>query len=766
MMKFMFSLRPHQLGVFVLGRPLMGALLLLLAVGLSVLGISMIRSDFSIASMFATDNEQFSQYQQFKRAFPLNDRDVIIVLRSDEFDRQDLELLSNLHLDLEFFDGVDGVLSAFTMPEPTDSMATALPHIPEDLPSGEILKRTLDEFSDHPLSNKFLGRASSGERWMVMVTTFSNEAIGPHTVLPTLAALDELLRQKTENSTIRFDLVGVPVLEGMFKTGGRSDRRIFNLAGLLIGLVVSAFFLRDIRFVSMVFICPVLSVAATYGTMGLAGREFSLLMGAAPPLIMVVAFANAMHLVKPILTAMQNNEDRDTATAKVLREVGPSCFLALLTTGLALLSLIVSASGAIRDFAFISSIGMAMIFVICMLVVPLAAKIVLPPRLNPPKQTQASWTFAIASKIASWLPKRQITVLAISLLLVAALSILHSQLTVNHRLSDEVPRHARAIINEANRDIATTSPNPLFIAVRYPQIHDAASDAVITVLEELQAELSALTETLDIWSVLSIRSSLSGEQTLSEVLEELPPLIKGRFVSESERAHLVTLFVENMDSASIMELVAELRPALDLVSDRHTEFEIVLTGISLVSADHATTTIPDLHLSMWIAIAMVFGFISLFFKSLSMAFFAVLPNVLPIVATGAILQVFGWGLGYASVIALTVAFGVAVDDTIHFLARYRLQIKRGAPGEIAVVQAIREIGPIVITTTVVLVLGLLATVFGQMPHTRVFGVLCCVTLISALISDLFVLPTVIMNWHNLPKLMKQRAGKVRPAASE
>ena len=759
-------IQPHRLGIFALNHPFWGSMCLLVILGLSVWGMSMIKSNFAIASMFAADNEQFTQYKRFKQTFPLNDRDVLIVVRTNEINRERLETVRLLHLDLELFDGVDGVISAFSLPEPSEKLKTRFPHFTEELPSGSALAQLVDDFSTNEVSNKFLGKTSDGRTWMVLVTTFASEAIGPHTVLPKLAELDAFLREQTAGSGLQYDLVGVPILEGMFKTGGRSDRRIFNMAGLLIGLVVSIFLLRDLRFVAMVFFCPVLSVIATYGAMGLAGREFSLLMGAAPPLIMVIAFANAMHLVKPIMSAMQGGEYRDVAAKQVLEEVGPSCFLAMATTGLALFSLIVSASGAVRDFAVISSIGMAMIFLVCVLIVPLFARLLLPTKLRatfkkPDDVKSASWTFRLADKIAVWIPAHQTTVLAASVALLAVLSISYVQLTVKHRLSDEVPRNARAVILEVNQDIATTSPYPLFIAIRYPPNYEAAAPQVLSVLEQLHAEIGTILPELEIWSTLSLRSGLSNEVDLAKVLQELPPQIANRFLNRDEHTHLATLYIENLDSASIMALVSKLRPALDRITGKNPGFEFTLTGISLISADHATTTIPKLHASMWFAITIVFVFICLFFRSVSIALFAILPNVLPIVATGAILHISGWGLGYASVIALTVAFGVAVDDTIHFLRRYQLQRQRGEERVEAVVHAIRDIGPVVITTSVVLVLGLSATAFGQMPHTRVFGILCCVTLIVALFADLFVLPAVILAWHRVRTQLQERFKKLR-----
>ena len=186
------------------------------------------------------------------------------------------------------------------------------------------------------------------------------------------------MTKEVQDTRLRLDLVGIPILETLFKQGARSDRSVFNIAALLIGLAVSFFFLRQPRFVAMVFLCPLFSVLGTHGVMGGIGQEFSVLMGAAPPLIIVISFANAMHLVQPMMRAMQQGVSRDAAISQVVREVGPACLLALATTGLALLCLIVSGSGAIRDFAVITSIGMAMTYLGCIVTIPVMGRLLLP----------------------------------------------------------------------------------------------------------------------------------------------------------------------------------------------------------------------------------------------------------------------------------------------------------------------------------------------------------------------------------------------------
>jgi predicted RND superfamily exporter protein len=154
--------------------------------------------------------------------------------------------------------------------------------------------------------------------------------------------------------------------------------------------------------------------------------------------------------------------------------------------------------------------------------------------------------------------------------------------------------------------------------------------------------------------------------------------------------------------------------------------------------------IGELGFGLMSTIAVVIALIALAFRSFYAALASIIPNLFPIFAAGGVLYIAGFGLQFASAVALTVAFGLAVDDTIHFLYRLHLERKtvntEGSDVTDPVVRATRQIGPVLILTTIVLVLGLAFTAFSGLPSLRMFGWLSAVTLLAALFGDLFLLP--------------------------
>jgi len=170
-----------------------------------------------------------------------------------------------------------------------------------------------------------------------------------------------------------------------------------------------------------------------------------------------------------------------------------------------------------------------------------------------------------------------------------------------------------------------------------------------------------------------------------------------------------------------------------------------VTGLSLVSAARSVDIIGQLNISLLGAVAVVILLIGAAFRSVVVAGLSAVPNLFALVATGALLYLFGRNLEYSSVVALTVAFGLAVDDTIHFLNRFNLEQLEGHRPRKAVGTAVRRIGPVLVLTTIVLVFGLAVTGLSDLPPIRLFGGLCMVTLIFALIGDLVFLPAILLS---------------------
>src|SRR4029078_2039581 len=216
----------------------------------------------------------------------------------------------------------------------------------------------------------------------------------------------------------------------------------------------------------------------------------------------------------------------------------------------------------------------------------------------------------------------------------------------------------------------------------------------------------------NVWSLETLRRWLaekagnSDVATLQAYVSVVPEHLVRRFISADQDAVVVSGRVPDLDSSAILPVVDKLDAALNKVRTDQHGYEIAVTGLSAIAARNSANMIEKLNRGLTVEFLLVAIFIGLAFRSLAVMFSCILPGSFPVVASGTVLWMLGEGLQFASVVALTVSFGLGLSATIHFLNRLRLESKPGVSPELAVERATVLVGPALILTTVVLACGL------------------------------------------------------------
>jgi hypothetical protein len=243
---------------------------------------------------------------------------------------------------------------------------------------------------------------------------------------------------------------------------------------------------------------------------------------------------------------------------------------------------------------------------------------------------------------------------------------------------------------------------------------------------------------------LAEKAGKSDVATLKQYVEILPQYLVRRFLSAEQDAVLISGRIPDADASQLLPIIQSLDKTLDGVRAKHPDYRISVTGLSAIAARNSADMIKKLNYGLTVEIAFVAGFIGLAFRSLVVMFAVIMPGIFPVLMSGDLLWALGEGLQFASIVALTVSFGLALSATIHFLNRLRLEERPGEDPGGAVERATVLVGPALILTSVVLACGLAATVFSDLPSLRLFGWLSSFAMISALVADMLILRPTIM----------------------
>ena len=224
----------------------------------------------------------------------------------------------------------------------------------------------------------------------------------------------------------------------------------------------------------------------------------------------------------------------------------------------------------------------------------------------------------------------------------------------------------------------------------------------------------------------------------------MPAGLLDRFLQPERRRALVTARVPDANSQTAEPAFNELEAALNEVRSTHPDYELHLTGTGVVAHRNVDLMIVDFSMGLGMAALVIFGVLSIAYRSLRIGLISLLPNAFPLVVAAATLVLLGRELQIASAIAFTICLGIAVDDTIHFLSRFRRELTLDGDVEEAVVRAFLAVGRALVITTAVLVGGFSVMFLSVIPTTQLFALIGIVGMLAALVGDLFLLPAILV----------------------
>jgi predicted RND superfamily exporter protein len=429
--------------------------------------------------------------------------------------------------------------------------------------------------------------------------------------------------------------------------------------------------------------------------------------------------------------------------------VGPAVVLTSLAAALSFVALLISGSSLIRVFGLAGAISAGVAFLAVILLVPLLG--VLLVRHEAAFATKVSGSDAgvnalrrFCDWIAGRMARHPFAYSIIAIVAVIGLTAVYASLDPRYRLADQVPDKQQAVAASQSLDEKLAGANPIDVLIQFPQGADLYSQETLDVIAAAHKIVEDQAGVGNVWSLESLRRWLAEKaghsdiETLKEYVGYLPPDLVHRFISDD--SVVISGRIPDIDASALLPVITKLDAALQTVHTAHPGYTLSVTGLSAIAARNSATMIGELSKGLTLEMAFVAVLLGLAFRSVFVAAVAVLPGLFPIVIAGAVLWWFGQGLQFASIVALTVAFGLGLSATIHYLNRLRLEYVPGEDPETGVRRATALVGPALILTSLVLAFGLGVTIFSDLPSLRLFGWLGSFTLLAALGGDLLILP--------------------------
>lgn len=749
----------ERLGLIAVRAPIVSCIILLVLIVGAVFGIYRIKIDDSLSQLFRSNTREFKQYEEVTKKFPAEEFDVLVVVEGKTLlARNNLEKLRDFITDMQLVEGTRGLVSLFSARQAPAPGKLPAALFPAELPEGAAY----DQFIETVKNNEIIrGKLLSEDGTLALVVlSLDPQVVASSKLTKTVGDIRALMKEDLGDTGLSVQLSGVPVMQLEIRNAVERDGLTYNVLGILAGCVIAIIFFRKISFMVVAAFPPMIAILIALGALGWANFNLNMFLNVMTPLIMVISFSDSMQLTFAARDRLIAGQDKFTAFKNAVLVVGPACVLTHGTAGISFIALQFSDSDLIRKFgeAGLAATIIALITVLSLVPV-FGVLFVRNEKIFAVKFQSADAGVQALRNFCYWIAVRMVgrpgLFSLIAVLFVGGLGVIYAHLEPRYRLADQVPDKRQAVAASDRLDAKLTGANPVNVLIQFPKGETLYSPETLQTIADVHATVEKAAGVGNVWSLETLRRWLAEKAgsddvaTLKEYVNVIPEHLVRRFIDAEQDAVVVAGRVPDKDSSQLLPIVDKLDSELDAVRKKHPGYEVAVTGLAAIAARNSAGMIEKLNRGLTVEFALVAIFIGLAFRSWVVMFACILPGIFPVVMSGTVLWAMGEGLQFASVVALTVSFGLGLSATIHFLNRLRLESRPGVGSGLAVERATVLVGPALILTTVVLACGLVVTVFSDLPSLRLFGWLSAFSMVAALVADLFILRPTAMWLINL-----------------
>ncbi len=738
----------ERISRIVVGSPvaLAGGVLVFLA--LALFGGTKLEFDDGTRSIFSSSRAEFAAYSAHVEEFAQTDTVAIVLVESENpFAAAQWSWMRDAVAAAQNVEGVETVFSVFGVnmfhPEAGDVSAMSegeLARLPNLQPGGPSVR-------NYGTADRSL--LSENRRSTVIVVALRDELQDLTIARPTLDRLRTIMADSGD-AGLETRLTGMVPIRQWIIDGIVRDQIAINLAAAAIGFLISLILFRSLWIAVLNGVAPVLALIFSLGAFGLFGFEINTVRNALPVLILVLAMADCIHMTFEFCETYAKTGDREESLRRMVRHMAPPCVLTSLTTIIAFAGLYYSESPLIQSLSLSGMLAVAIALLVVLFVHPLVFLLAL--RYGPVQRALGRSRRGIIGglplkRLFSAIIARPRSIALGGSALAIALLFLFLPIKTDFRFYEYVEEDAE-IVRALDRAEAVAGPTQ---SIDIPlRAEGPLSTGILDEAREVHRRLAEAFPDNPVVSVSTVADALEARDewpswnNVQLALAPLPAFVSDSLVSRNGDAVLVRVMTSDDNAGDVRNLVAEIDELTSSLDTQSVSAERA-TGLTALAANLSDTMIWQLTISFLIAALLCPIVIGLWFRSWRFAVAAVLPNMLPILAVGAWLGWTGWNLQFTSALALAIAFGIAVDDTVHVLNRYRIERDELGAGEPpgSLVAAMNRVAPALIATTLILIAGLLSTLFSTMPTARFFGEICIAVFMLALVADLFLLPALL-----------------------
>lgn len=706
-------------------------------------------------------------YERFKETFG-QDGSVMFVGMQDErlFELEHFRSWHKLTEDVLAIEGVEEVVSVCRMYHlvRNDSLkkfdfVQVMQQFPANQAELDSLKKVIFglPFYDGLLYN-------SKTNVSMMMITLDKRVLNTISRVTLVHQIKETLDAFTKKHDIPLHYSGLPYIRTITSEKIQHELGLFVLLSLVIAAIILLTFFRSPRNVAFIILIVLITVIILFGSLTLLGYKITFLTGILPPLLIVIGVENSIFLLNKYYNEYFLHGNKIKALARVIRRIGAANLLTNATTAAGFAAFTITGNQMLVEFGIVASINILVAYLVSLFLIPIVFSYLPDPRTKDYQHFEKGKVNTILTKIVWVVLNRRNTVYAITLVLIVAGAIGVSQLKTTGNLVDDISHKDTLYKDLMFFEKHFNGVLPYEISVDSHRKKGVLRSSTISKIQQLQDTLATYPQFSKALSFVEIIKfskqaffygdplyyDLPNAQERNFILSYFPNsqgnkrTIINSFVDTSLQVARISVQLANVSTKQIDSIQSSLRPKIDSIFPAD-EYTVTSTGTSVVFLKGTNYLVHNLISSLLLALFIIGILMALTFTSVKMVIISMIPNLIPQLLTAAMMGYAGIAIKPSTILIFSIALGISVDNTIHFLSRYRQQLKvNNWKIQESVLAALQETGFSMIYSAVVLFFGFAIFVLSSFGGTQALGYLVSFTLIVAMLSNLFVLPSLLL----------------------
>jgi len=598
-----------------------------------------------------------------------------------------------------------------------------------------------------------------------------------NTLIPTIEKFE-----KEYNLQVRVS--GMPYIRTLNSQNIQDEILLFVVGALLITAIIFFFFFRSYRATFITLLVVMIGVTWAFGFIGLFRYEITVLTALIPPLIIVIGVPNAVFLINKYQQEVKKHGNQAKSLQRVISKVGNATLMTNITTASGFATFVFTKSQLLKEFGIIASINIVGIFILALLIIPIIYSFMPLPKKKHLNHLEKQWIDTIVKWMEKMVRHNRIAIYITTVIIIIFGIIGIYQIKVSGSLIEDMPKGRQFYkdIKFFEKEFGGIMPLEIFVDTKEEK--GVMKLSTLKKMEKINEAIEQFPELSKPISVTNlVKYSKQAYYLGNPKYYQLPTTQEQSYIfaytkNSNSNSNMLTNFVDSTGRyARITTFMKDIgTDKMTIIQDRlnavvakefpSDKFDVHLTGKALVFLKGTNYLINNLIISLSLAILLIALFMAWMFRSYQMILISLIPNMLPLLITAGLMGFFGIPIKPSTILVFSIAFGISVDDTIHFLAKYRQELQANNWRiKKSVYSALRETGVSMFYTSIVLFFGFLVFTVSSFGGTIALGGLVSVTLLFAMVSNLLLLPSLLLSFEKKitnKKVFKEPSMRIFP----